>query len=291
MTLPSEQRRKERLAEEERVSGSIQWSEYFPESVSRKLNNGIDKWVGQRQILETQIAEMIRLHSARGRVDYSLSTVLDARSDLEEAFHEERLDLLYALGIVLRELHETKDGQLVVSGARSITYRFQAEEFFEYANDLFLSHRVDWEYINGQLLPRGNQELHVAVVRPTLELLAGETRYGQVEVAYSKALSDLGKGESAHAIASAGVALQEMFEAVGAKGTTIGKLSSDAVRQGLIVGYDQKLSEIADWVNSERSTKGLTHRTSDTKREDAWLMIHVVGALILRLSKGTSRIS
>jgi len=53
------------------------------------------------------------------------------------------------------------------------------------------------------------------------------------------------------------------------------------------VMYDrQLLKPIVDWVNSDRSDRGNAHhhRDGDVLRADAWLAIHVAGALMVRLS-------
>lgn len=43
------------------------------------------------------------------------------------------------------------------------------------------------------------------------------------------------------------------------------------------------------WAASERNQNSDAHRYSEAPIEDAWLMVHVVGALIVRLASGESR--
>lgn len=42
-------------------------------------------------------------------------------------------------------------------------------------------------------------------------------------------------------------------------------------------------------MSADRSQTGDAHHASDANLDDAWLIVHVAGALILRLSKGGSR--
>jgi hypothetical protein len=71
-----------------------------------------------------------------------------------------------------------------------------------------------------------------------------------------------------------------MLVSVGAGGNALGALMKDAVKRGLIRPYDAKL---VDWVSASRSDRGDAHSSSDASSPDAWLVMHVVGALILQL--------
>lgn len=81
----------------------------------------------------------------------------------------------------------------------------------------------------------------------------------------------------------------------GCKGNSLGPLAKDAKARGLLAPHDETLSDalqkIIDWVSADRSSKGDAHNASTASRSDAWLTVHVVGALILRLSEGSSRAS
>lgn len=61
----------------------------------------------------------------------------------------------------------------------------------------------------------------------------------------------------------------------------LGPLIDDALRKGLLAPHDKKL---ADWVSADRTTTGDAHRHSEATESDAWLTVHVVGALIVRLA-------
>jgi hypothetical protein len=44
-----------------------------------------------------------------------------------------------------------------------------------------------------------------------------------------------------------------------------------------------EFQKLVDWVSASRSDRGDAHSASNATRPDAWLVVHVVGALILRL--------
>jgi hypothetical protein len=138
-----------------------------------------------------------------------------------------------------------------------------------------------------------SEELHVAVVAPALRLLSGRAGFDKVEVAYRDAIKELSDGKPDDAITDAGTALQETLTALGCSGNSLGPLISDARRRGLLAPHDAKLdqaiSNVMDWVSADRSQSGEAHHVSDATVEDAWLILHVVGALILRLVSGPPR--
>jgi hypothetical protein len=93
-------------------------------------------------------------------------------------------------------------------------------------------------------------------------------------------LHKLPGGDPADAITDVGTALQEMLVYLGAQGNALGPLLKDAEQRGLLGPYDAKL---VGWVSADRSNRGDTHSASSATKGDAWLTVHVVGALILRL--------
>jgi hypothetical protein len=63
----------------------------------------------------------------------------------------------------------------------------------------------------------------------------------------------------------------------------------DARKRGLLGPHDSKLArgveQIGDWVNADRSERGDAHLEKDADADDAWLAVHVAGALIVRLER------
>jgi hypothetical protein len=110
---------------------------------------------------------------------------------------------------------------------------------------------------------------------------------------YQKAIMELAASHADDAITDAGTALQETLTVLGCSGNSLGPLITDARKRGLLAPHDAKLdqsiSNIMVWVSADRSELGEAHHVSDATVEDAWLIVHIVGALILRLASGPPR--
>ncbi|RFA08071.1 hypothetical protein B7R54_01710 [Subtercola boreus] len=166
---------------------------------------------------------------------------------------------------------------------------YDGAKFRDAADDILLNHRVEWAFTPGGLVSRGNQELHAEIVKPATELLAADAKYLKVKNAYNKALLELSNGDPGDAITDASSALQEMFRTLGVEGKSASEQAKKALNQGLLKGYDAKLIDTvvraSEWVSAERNNNGDAHKDgSSSLKEDAWLIIHIAGALILRLS-------
>lgn len=159
-------------------------------------------------------------------------------------------------------------------------------------NRVLAEDRVAFEYINGEMVPFSSRELHVEVTQPVLQLLASPG-WERVERAYQDALSELARGEASNAITDVGTALQEALVHLGAEGSQLGDLIGSAKKKGLIASHDapllNSLERACHWVSADRSNKGDAHNADPSQREDAWLTVHVAGAIILRLSSGQLR--
>jgi hypothetical protein len=160
------------------------------------------------------------------------------------------------------------------------------DRYVESVQEILYEHLLAYDYIQGEIVERRSQELHEEAVAPTLRLLAGRRKLEHVETAYQKALREIGK-DPADAITDAATALQATLIAVGAKGNSLGALVKNACNRGLLAPYDQKLvADIVEWVEADRSNKGDAHNARPATADDAWLAVHVVGALIRRLVEG-----
>jgi len=163
------------------------------------------------------------------------------------------------------------------------------ENFDRAVNDILNEHRIGYELIEGHMVEFESKELHEAVVAPTLKLLSGRSAWGKVEQAYQAALKEISAGTAGNAITDAGSALQEALLVANCKGNSLGPLIKSAVSKGVFTGYDAKLAE---WVSADRSMMGDAHKgASPAAREDAWLTVHIVGALILRMAAQRPRSS
>lgn len=158
-------------------------------------------------------------------------------------------------------------------------------------NFVFEGHRVAFRVVDGEVLPLGSDELHTEVVKPALGLLIGK-QYERARTAYVDALRELPKGPR-NAITDAGTALQETLTALGCDGNSLGSQIRSARRMGLLAAHDSTLvsgiENFLHWASADRSESGDSHKVTRAQREDAWLMIHVVGALIVRLVGGPKR--
>lgn len=189
------------------------------------------------------------------------------------------------------------DNDLVPSLIEAVLYVFhrRAEEptyLVSEVNRILDEERISYDLIDGQMVEFESREMHVEVVAPMLRLLGGRSGWDAVEASYQTALREISEDPS-DAITDAGRALQEALELLGCSGNALGPLIRSARAKGVMAPHDSKLAEgiesIAHWVSADRSEKGDTHGASGATRDDAWLAVHVVGALVLPLASGSSR--
>lgn len=202
--------------------------------------------------------------------------MLDFLAHFQRCSHEEFPTVIEALGFAMRQ-----------------TYTFNERQFEAKVNEILAEHRVSFEYIDMHMVEFELKELHVEVVAPTLRLLAGRQGWDDVEKAYRDALGELSSGNPEDAITDAGTALQEALNVLGCKGKSLGSLIRSARDSGILASHDspmvEAIAKIMHWVSADRSTMGDAHNSASATRDDAWLTVHVVGALILRLATGNSR--
>jgi hypothetical protein len=166
------------------------------------------------------------------------------------------------------------------------------EKFREKVNKLLRSHLIALQLEhNSCLVPVQSQEMHAEVVEPTLRLLHSQPQFADAETRYHDALRELRNGYPGDAITDAAAALEHMLEALGCTGNALGDLLKSARNRGLVKGKDTPLTEAigrtADWVATQRN-QGEAHRGgSGIDMSDAWMVVHVVGALIIRLSESS----
>ena len=150
--------------------------------------------------------------------------------------------------------------------------------------------RISYELIDSEMVPIESLAMHSNVIAPPLRLLAGAKILQPVETAYRDALDELSKGKAGNAITDAGTALQELLVALSCEGNALGPLIKSAKVKGLFAGHDSPMvdaiEKVLHWVSADRSEKGDAHSSAEPALDDAWLTVNVVGALLLRLSKG-----
>jgi hypothetical protein len=136
------------------------------------------------------------------------------------------------------------------------------------------------------MIPFSSRELHVSVVQPVLQLLAAPKRFDAVEKSYQDALEELARGKPDDAITDAAAALENMLRTLGCQGNSLGPLIKSAKTKGVLAHHDGNLvSPLMNWVSADRSETGDAHGKQVASVADAWLIVHVVGALLLRISQ------
>jgi hypothetical protein len=175
-----------------------------------------------------------------------------------------------------------------IHGVIGATGPVDSEGFASVVNMILREHRISYELVDGQMIPFASKELHTEIVAPTLRLLSGRSGWEKVESAYQDALAELSDGKPTDAITDVGTALQEALLVLGCKGNALGPLIKSARNGGLLAPHDSAMTEaverLMNWVSADRSESGDGHRVVAVTTDDAWLMVHVVGALILRLA-------
>lgn len=281
--LPSEQLRRRRLAEEE-ARGKPVWDDTVEPAVARRINAALHEM--------TNAAERVFQQADRHR---QINAYSDAgASSMQEALggggsNADRLDAVGAAIHAMFRLESTDVEEVDVTGwNRDYEQpRYQATEFAAIVNDILLGSRVDWAYAEGYFQPRGNNVLHEQLVKPASVLLDSDPKFSSASRGLQLAISRLSNDSTDAALTDAASAVQEFFRVLGVEGNSISDQLNVAVNKKIISAVDRRLLQpIIGWVNADRSERGNAHhhRDGDVSRADAWLMIHVASALIVRLS-------
>lgn len=188
--------------------------------------------------------------------------------------------------------------EAMVKAVRSFQHKdssmWERPRHFESLVSLVLrEHRISFELVDGVMIEFESQALHHDVVAPTLRLFSGRAGMEGAERAFQDALSEISRGKPADAITDAGTALQEVLVALGCEGNALGPLIKSAKAKGLLASHDSTMTDgiekLLHWVSADRSQTGDAHAATTPGIEDAWLSVHVVGALALRLATGQGR--
>lgn len=278
--LPSELRRRREQAARELETG-ITWLDGCPVSV------GAEVVVAVNELTNIPHRVFSRADRRLGD-DRSSEDILNAGGD-----DEERLDALAAVVGAFSWLAHNDD-ELIDSYSNRPDYEpsYSVDTFIEVVNDRLLHARADWLFEDGRFQERGNYVLHSEVLRPATILLADDPAFRTASDAFQSALTRLSKGETDVALTQAATSLQEFFRALGVEGNSVSDQLDAAQRQNVISPADRSLMKpLIGWVNADRSDRGNAHRhrEGDVTKADAWLMMHVVGALMVRLSNREPR--
>jgi hypothetical protein len=262
----------EAISQEARVSIAQLW-----EAAIDVLNSGL-----RTRTAEGQLASIIT-HSVRwstGRQPVCTTPEQLARSN---AGTPELLNVFEAL----YEAIESMTQSAYIATMRNSPSLYEAR-----LNEALEAHRVAYKMINGEMMPFSGDPVHTATIEPALKLLI-DRRYERAQGAFRNALKEIQNRKPDDAITDAGTALQETLVELGCQGNSLGRLISDGRTRGLLAGHDEKLVAgivaFLEWASADRSEKGDAHKHSDATIDDAWLAVHVVGALIRRLASDAPR--
>jgi hypothetical protein len=282
------QRRKyaERAARE--AAGESFWTKTFDDSARTRILHSFKDAVGAPGSITSNEYYIL----AHGLILRSAGLLYLVRQDFDPA-----TDLLnYLLKCPDDVVPSVVEAMSIVCNddrVRSRTHNWDSSVFDQMVNRILREHRIGYELSDCKMIEFSSRELHVEVVVPTLQLLAGRPDLARVESAYQAALGEISKGESANAITDAGTALQEMLTALGCSGNALGPLIKSAREKGLLASHDSPLvnavDKILNWVSADRSELGDAHEVSSATVDDAWFTVHIVGAILLRLSKPALR--
>jgi hypothetical protein len=277
---------------EREAAGESVWTEGFNERVRTRIRHTWQEdpyaardgsgvcFVRARQMILRQ--EGVEHLSAGNRHPYD-----DFNEALNSASDEMYPTVLEALALALDEFLDWDYDFYGPAPDDGVASRFVAS-----VNQIFSQERVAWRIVDRMMVEMKSMEMHEAVVEPALRLLH-DARFSKVDAAYRKALDELSRGDPADAVTDAGTALQELLTELGCDGNALGDLIKSARRKGLLAAHDvptlDALEKSMHWVAADRSETGESHHTSDASRDDAWLIVHVVGAFAVRLASGGTR--
>jgi hypothetical protein len=170
-----------------------------------------------------------------------------------------------------------------------IANRANTPEVSQRVKQVLETERIAYRLIDAQLVPFDSSELQQSVVEPALRLLAGRPGLDEIERLYQDALREVGSNPVS-AITKAARALQAILTTIGYQGNSLSDQLRHAVGRGALVRHSAKFGDaidaIAHWVNADRSETGDAPNLVKATTEDAWFVVHVVGALIVRLAEG-----
>jgi len=286
--LPSELRRQRLLVEQELTTG-VQWREDCPGYVGMKVRAVLFETSNAAgRVLS--LADRHRRISASGMWSMGADDVLGG-----DGSDSERLDVVAAIYYAMAHLSETDNESVELDDGWDKSWvdpKHDFEVFADTVDGILLGSRIDWTWEGGKFQQRGNHVLHESVVKPTSTLLNSRPQFSKASAGFEAALSRLSENKPAVAITDASTAVQEFFRALGIEGGSLPDQLNSATNKGVIAPSDRKLLKpFVDWLNAERGSRGNAHqyRDEETTKADAWLVIHVAAALVVRLSDEDAR--
>jgi hypothetical protein len=285
--LHSERKRIEELAKRE-ASGESLWTDSFSEPIRTKIFYAYSDTAG-----DYGQHGQIR---ARGLIlrDLGLFELHDNRrgesGDLFAYFMEcESSEFPSVVEALIESLRLTDKNVYDYMHPYPESYK----KFTQEVNEILLRERISFEIIDSEMVEYASLALHALITKPVLTLIGNSPDWKPVESAFQNALREIAEGHAADAITDAATALQETLQILGCDGKTLGTLVNSAKAKGLLASQDVNLTNAIEsglkWVAAERNERSDAHKAEERPTADAWLIVHVVGALILRLAQEEGR--
>ncbi len=274
--LHAERKRLKEQAEAE-AEGKSFWTKQFAPEVRVKIHRAIVQAVDSDPNTFVSVAQTARGHLLSLGRYFLVNSGTPPEADFVLYINQCNDDMMPS--VIEASIEALRDASKRGSGVSVISFVDRVREILNH-------HRISYDLVEWQMIEFESKEMHQAVVGPTIRLLAGRSGLAGVESAYQKALKEMSGGDPADAITDAGTALQEMFAALGCRGSTLAQQAEAARKKGLLTSHDLKLT---DWVTADRSTRGDAHNAAPASGEDGRLTVHVVGSLILRLAADPRR--
>jgi hypothetical protein len=269
------------------ATGAAQWTDQISPEVGIKLHHAWREGTSRIGPAGNGLSTAIKKRTLGSLAAEVLPPAMNA---IESYPNEHLLSLIEAEHEALVNLvNEVSAGRR--SGTSMIPAIAEAPDNFRTeVNRIFESHIVAFHlHDNSRLVPVQSHEMHNAVVEPTLYLLHSQPRFSAAETAYQNALRELRNRDPADAITDAATALQDVLLALGCTGNALGPLLKSARSKGLLKGTDAPLTEViakaVDWVSATRGGGEAHQGKPDINMSDAWMVVHLVGALAIRLSE------
>lgn len=278
--MPKFYARRKRLKElaEREASGEFRWTEELTDRARGRLRHAISSFLDDASgYVSGDPWERTRSAVISEEGLATLAGQRMASNDVTRCFTVGHAGLVFSVIEAARfspQLEAQRDDR---EGA---VLRKRTQFLDDLVSQILREERISFDFVDGQFVPLESLELHQEVVVPAITLLGGNPEYEAIEKAYRAALEEIHNGTADDAITDGGTALQATLEYLGCDGNALGSLIKSAKKKGIIAAHDEKLLH---WVSADRSEKGDAHNTEEVTREDAWLTVHVVGAIIVRL--------
>lgn len=274
-------------------SGSTQWSEELSVLACTKLDLAWKDATSELSDRDSCDVFNQIVHDTQRWLGYPLTPDMMASSPQYNVhgWRVKNSDLLSLIEAEHAALSELAEGIAFDIAGFHAGSHLDLDAFTDTVNRIFDSHLVAFRLgTNSVLVPMQSRQMHSEVVEPVMALLRGDSRFADAEKAYQDALRELRNHDAGDAITDAGTALSEMFNALGCKGQALGDQLASAKKTGLIRGTDAPLTELVSrWVATQRNNGEAHYAVHQYGISDAWMVVHVVGALMIRLSEFSAK--